>query len=211
MGTNCVKEPNCWKPPGMLRNSWTYGLGVPLAVDADDDASGLTRARRIRRRESRDRNVMRADVYGLRGRRRATVERRDRELNGVVAVGCKAVRWVAGAGGAVAERPRRRRETDATRVEGLVDELDNVEDRRVEGEEEEVGDRRRRDVEAELDRPALTEQATDQEVVGRPGLGPERHVPTEHVTANFVHAGHRATSVRSDHARNRSGDDFCRD
>src|SRR5207249_7980991 len=140
-----------------------------FAVDAYDDAPGLARARRIGRLKPGDRDVVRADVQGLGGYRRATVERRGRELHGVVAVGCKAVRRVAGAGGAVAERPRRRRETDATRVEGLVDELDNVEDRRVEGEEEEVGDRRRRDVEAELDRPALAEQATDQEVVGRPG------------------------------------------
>src|SRR5256886_6648027 len=98
---------------------------------------------------------MRPDVHGLGGHGRATVEGRGRELNGVVAVGCKAVRRVAGAGGAVAECPRRRRETDATRVEGLVDELDNVEDRRVEGEEEEVGDRRWRDVEAGLERGAL--------------------------------------------------------
>src|SRR5207245_9810789 len=52
------------------------GLGVPLAVDADDDASCLTRARRIRRRESRDRSIMRADVYGLRSRSRPAIQRR---------------------------------------------------------------------------------------------------------------------------------------
>src|SRR3989475_6970516 len=88
---------------------------------------------------------MRPDVHGLGGHGRATVEGRGRELNGVVAVGCKAVRRVAGAGGAVAERPRRWRETHATRVERLVEKLDDIEGRGVERKESKVGDRRRRD------------------------------------------------------------------
>src|SRR5207237_2901576 len=106
----------------------------------------------------RQRDGMRADVRGLRRYSQATVEGRGRELNGVVPICRIAVRRIGtSTGRPVAECPRRRRETDATRVEGLVDELDNVEDRRVEGEEEEVGDRRWRDVEAELERAALAE------------------------------------------------------
>src|SRR5437870_5369653 len=178
MGTNCVKEPNCWKPPGTLRNSWTSTVAA----------------------------------YGLRSRRRPAIQRRDQELDCVVSVGRIPMHRVeAGAGRPVAKPPLRRLEADEARIEGEVLELHLVEHRRIERGGAEVRLGRWRNVEAELDRPALAEQATDQEVVGRPGLGPERHVPTEHVTANFVHAGHRATSVRSDHARNRSVDDSCRD
>src|SRR2546430_17604915 len=28
MGTDCVREPNCWKPPGTLLKSWTWTLSV---------------------------------------------------------------------------------------------------------------------------------------------------------------------------------------
>src|ERR1043166_9522432 len=104
---------------------------------------------------------MRPHVHGLGRHRRATVEGRGRKLSGVVPVGGIAVRWTAtGAGRPVAKRPRQRRETDATGVEGLVDKLDAVEDRRVEREEKEVRDRWWRDFKMELERATLAEQAT---------------------------------------------------
>src|SRR5437763_9949734 len=80
------------------------GLGVPLAVDAHDNAPGLTRACRIRRRELRDDDVMRADVRGLRRYSQATVEGRGRELNGVVPICRIAVRRIAT--GTVAPSPK---------------------------------------------------------------------------------------------------------
>src|SRR5204863_8693256 len=110
------------------------------------------------------RDVVRPDVRGLRDCGHAAVDGRGRELNCVVPICCIAVRRIGtSTGRPVAECPRLRRETHATRVEGLVDELDNVEGRRVEGEEEEDGDRRWRDVEEELERAALAEQVVNLE------------------------------------------------
>src|SRR5207253_8166185 len=127
------------------------GLGVPPAIDADDNAPGLTGARRVRRRESRDRDVMRAGVYGLRGGRRAAVQRRDQELRRVVSVGRIRMRRVeAGAGRPVAEGPDLGGEPHASGVEGLVKELDDIEHRRVEREESEVDDWWWRHVESEV-------------------------------------------------------------
>src|SRR5439155_22199156 len=100
------------------------GLGVPPAVDADDNAPGLARARRIRRREFRHRDVMRPDVRGLRDYSHAAAEGRGRELNGVVPLCRIAVRRVGtGTGPPVAEAPRLRRETPATRAGGPVGDL----------------------------------------------------------------------------------------
>src|SRR5207253_6199549 len=143
------------------------GLGVPPTVDADDNAPGLARARRIRRREFRHRDVMRPDVRGLRGYSRAAVEGRGRELNGVVPICRIAVRRIGtNAGRPVAEGPRLRRETDSARVEGLVEKLNEIEGRGVERKESEVGDGRRCDFKVELQRTGLAEQATYLEIVG---------------------------------------------
>src|SRR5437762_14353038 len=101
---------------------------------------------------------MRADADGLRGRCRPAIQRPDRELHRIVAVGGIAMRRIAtGAGRPVAQRPRLRREPGAAWVEGLVKELDDIEHRRVEREKSEGCDRRRRGVEAELERAALAE------------------------------------------------------
>src|ERR1051326_5826621 len=140
MGTDCVSEPNCWKPPGTLRYSWTS------TVSAYRLLLRLTTMRRV---------WPELAAFGV--------------ANRVIATSCvrTCTAWAAGAGLPVAKRPRLRRETDATGVERLVEKLDDVEDRRVEREEKEVRDRWWWDFKPEPQGARLAEQPAHLEVVGR--------------------------------------------
>jgi len=137
---------------------------------------------------------------------------RDAVLNGIVSVGCVMMRRIgACARRPIAEGPFQRCETHSARVVGLINELHHVKSRGVRGIVVEVGDRRWRDLEAELNLATLTEQATDQEVVGRAGLGAECHVSPEDDTTELGQAAHRAPAVGGDHRRDRRVADPCCD
>src|SRR5882672_3874537 len=147
---------------------------------------------------------MSPDEYCLGRRRGAAIGGCDRELSRVAAVSGVPVCWTAvAAARPIAELPCTGRDSHPARVERAVKELDRIEAGWVAGEEAEARDRRWRDLEAELGLATLAEQIPDQEVIGRAGLGAERHVPPERDAAELGQAAHRAAAVGGDHRRER--------